>query len=68
METKEKPKERVFYSSAANLALGNPPSKYRHRWRRLARARWRAAVLTCGDYDTLQVFKFNHITSVYDWY
>jgi hypothetical protein len=47
-------------------AAGNPPPKYRRRWRREVRVKLNRAVRR--DPEGFQPFAHNRITSIYDWY
>ncbi len=46
----------------------NPPSSYRHMWRRQLRVRNKRAFQMCEDWDVLQQFPIQKLTSIYDWY
>ena len=64
----DKQKIKKFPKWKQNLAWGNPPARYRRRWRQKARARWNHLVRTCNDWDLLQLFPLNKITYTWEWY
>ncbi len=49
-------------------AICNPPSSYKTMWRRDARVQMNRALRDCQDFDTLQIFKAEQYTCIYDWY
>lgn len=50
------------------LCHWNPPSSYRKKWRQEARTRNNRALRLCEDFDALQIFPTQKVTSIYDWF